>query len=128
MKALKLTTFFFLSTISNLVFADTFFQTPSGNIFCQGSDKDVTCLIGNAEKTINARCGKADTFSIAKNSSKTELVCGGDAGYDDEFKILNYGKSISGNGWQCISQPTGLVCRNNKSHGFSLNRTKQHTF
>lgn len=128
MNILKLTTLCLLSSASSLAVADTLFQIPSGNIFCQGSATGVTCLIGNAEKTVNASCGKADTFKITKNSLKTGLVCGGDAGYDDEFKSLNYGKSISGNGWQCTSQSSGLVCKNNKNHGFSLNRNQQRTF
>jgi len=48
-------------------------------------------------------------------------------GYE-KTRVLKYGETISGNGWSCRSETSGLSCKNNDGHGFSINRQEYRLF
>ena len=112
---------------------DVFFKSPSGNILCQGSDDGVECLIIN--KTNTAILPKPKDCDLdwgglfgVSNRGRAYLSCYSDAFDAPDMKVLNYGKSIRGEGWQCISQRTGMTCKNQQGHGFNLRRSQQTLF
>ena len=49
--------------------------------------------------------------------------CAGDTAYDQSAPVLEYGTSWSRGGFTCVSQKSGLQCRNQEDHGFLLART-----
>lgn len=123
-----------VSVMSASAFADEYFHTPSGNIYCQGANDGVTCYIMDKTNTaIVSRPNDCDLdwgnlFYLEAPRGRAELVCHGDALDLADTKKLAYGKTIKGKGWQCTSQKTGLTCKNSQGHGFTLSRKKQTLF
>lgn len=111
------------------------FKSPSGNIVCAGDGYEVgtvTCDIieKNSNKPIRSVARDCDgdwgnRFYV--DHRKAGLACAYDVPYEQP-RVLAYGKSISGKGWTCTSQSTGMTCKNSSGRGFSLNRSSQRLF
>lgn len=121
------------------------FATPSGNILCGGNshkhakaDKrytnDLYCFIG-LNKAMPKRCEKqGEGLDFTLNAKgKAAMNCAGfefvpyNEGYE-KTRVLKYGETVSGNGWSCRSETSGLSCKNNDGHGFSINRQEYRLF
>ena len=120
------------------------FATPSGNILCGGNNKhtkadkrytnDLYCFIG-LNKAMPKRCEKqGEGLDFTLNAKgKAAMSCAGfefvpyNEGYE-KTRVLKYGETVSGNGWSCRSETSGLSCKNNDGHGFSINRQKYRLF
>lgn len=110
-----------LSALANQVY----FQSPSGNIYCEGGNGSVGCFIFETNQGANDGCA----YIIESGAGKARRVCGADGSNDDEpVTTLHYGKSINGKGWTCTSQQVGMRCVNKAGKGFQLSRAKQSLF
>lgn len=112
-----------------------FFKAPSGNISCAlmsgdwtGARCDIFSMMPSFARP-PADCdldwGHAFEVSVAGAGYP---VCAGDTVAAPEAFVLDYGKSISLGGVTCLSQKTGMTCRNGEGHGFSLARAAQKVF
>ncbi len=103
---------------------ESFFQSPSGNIYCEGYDDSVSCIIFDTTKGYNG-CA----YIIGADDKKARKECAPDGSIDGQpVKTLAYGKSINGTGWTCTSQKTGMRCVNKSGKGFQLSRASQRLF
>ena len=120
------------------------FTTPSGNVLCGGNPtgkaesklyaNDLYCFVYQS-KAMPQRCkaaGKGLEFTLKANG-KAVLHCAGfefepDNLGEDKTRTLRYGESIRGKGWECRSDSTGLICKNDQGRGFLLNRSQYRLF
>lgn len=113
------------------------FQSPSGNILCNGDEfemSSVSCLIVEVEnkkppipKPKDCQFDWGQDFSL-DHKGKAYMNCYSDFPYNQDAKVLPYGQSINGKGWTCTSQKTGMRCVNKDGKGFLLSRKKQILF
>ena len=118
------------------------FKTPSGNIVCGGDIGNslpdikpwngVSCLVGINNKPIRKKPKNCefDWGGMFTLSQKGEAVmeCYSDFPFDPSSRVLNYGETIEGSGWKCLSKKNGLLCVNKEGRGFELNRNQQKLF
>lgn len=119
------------------------FRSPSGNIHCIGDREwtgenrtwnGVECQISGRlnERPAQPRPQDCDTdwgdnFSISRRG-KTEMGCVGDTLALPDSRVLRYGETVRGKGWQCTSRRSGMRCTNSERHGFDLSRRRQQLF
>lgn len=115
------------------------FATPSGNVLCGGNprnknDSALYCFVyRNQAMPKNCRA-KGHGLDLTLNArGKAALKCAGfefppNNEGEAKTRILNYGKTLSGRGWECRSETTGLTCRNSQGRGFTVNRSRYELF
>ena len=114
-------------------------QTPSQNIFCIASPAssgqptpelrcDIKQMTDRAPPA-PANCPGAygDAFFIDP-TGPGKLECHGDTAINPSDPVLAYGATWTVYGFSCLSQTTGLTCRNSQGHGFSISREAQKVF
>lgn len=117
------------------------FKSPTGNIICQGDGKGgdmhpengVSCYIFDHDVKITPTSTKKDCdldwtdgYTLSKaGHGKFEGLCHGDVFWWVNSPVLPYGKTVKGNGWQCTSKKTGMVCQNTQKHGFKISKKSQ---
>lgn len=115
------------------------FQSPSGNIHCMYDPGDasvapnIRCDIRDVEGPVPPRPRDCDlewgrSYSIMAGDARGELICVGDAVFDDKHPVLGYGDVWQEGGFTCTSEQSGISCFNAKRHGFSLSRTTRKVF
>lgn len=115
--------------LSSQVVAENYFNSPSGNIACMGTDSGVYCTINEKNKDELSCWDEGITSFYVPSRGKSELDCStSEYFYDESAPILAYGKTMRGNGWSCTSQKSGMTCKNNAGRGFSLSRSSQRLF
>lgn len=115
------------------------FRTPSGNIHCM-------FLEGDREYPANLRCDIMQidgplprpprdcdgewgrSFSITNGDPAGQLLCVGDAVFNESNPVLQYGQVWQQGGFTCTSEESGVSCFNAKRHGFSLSRSSRKVF
>ena len=114
-------------------------QTPSHNIFCMASaamegqpTPELRCDIRQMTTRAPpppANCPESwgDAFFIDP-IGPGKLMCHGDTVANPSDPVLAYGRTWNVYGFTCISQTTGLTCRNGQGHGFSISREAQKVF
>jgi Family of unknown function (DUF6636) len=116
---------------------DSRFQSPSENIGCAMSwsraGAGVRCDI-QAHSWHIAKppgvCPELDYgggFDVTRRSRRGTVVCAGDTTLG-VGKHLRYGHTISHNGIKCISERSGMTCRNRRGHGFFVSRQRYRLF
>lgn len=113
-----------------------FFQTPSGNISCAifpGEESSLRCDMKELKQTYTARPADCEldwgtAFGISAVGKSGEVICHGDTLFGTDSASLAYGKSLEAGGFQCMSEKSGLTCRNAAGHGFTLSKAKQELF
>jgi hypothetical protein len=99
------------------------FRSPSGKIGC--------AFYSDAETPRFVRCdwsGGNDRGVTLKESGKGKRVKVTDTVMSPEAKILAYGKSTKFGRLRCTSRRTGITCRNEQDHGFTVSSEKQRVF
>ncbi|MFP5451097.1 MAG: DUF6636 domain-containing protein [Thermoleophilia bacterium] len=108
------------------------FATPTLNIGCHGTAKDVRCDIrsSSARRPPKPRVCDFDwgtAFGLTRRG-KGRGLCVSDTVLPDPGRpprILRYGRSIRVNARiVCTSRRTGLTCRNAAGHGFLLSKQR----
>jgi hypothetical protein len=114
-------------------------QTPSHNIFCMASPAmegqptpELRCDIRqmtNRGPPAPSNCPMSwgDAFFVDP-TGPGKLMCHGDTVTNPSDPVLAYGTSWNVYGFTCLSQTTGLTCRNGQGHGFSISREVQKVF
>jgi hypothetical protein len=120
------------------VFADGFgFQTPSGNIFCNGhvtGSGGLGCTIVSKSGTPpmvkpNSCSGYwGHEFKLGGNGNASMTCRASAPSQADYTDIAPYGESAEFGNITCTSERTGLSCRNKLGHGFFLSRSSQQIF
>ena len=112
------------------------FRSPTGNIHC---------LMENTTDAHGVRCDLVEaTVSYRKRPAdcdldygkafyldalgRGEVACHGDTIIDPRAPVLDYGRSIEMGRVRCTSERSGMTCRNDIGHGFTIARAKQHVF
>ena len=128
-----LAAFFALATPAH---ADGFgFQTPSGNIYCNGFVSDgggIDCSIVERNpgppaqpRPVNCNASWGHTFSLNGRGGAATLSCGRHPQRVNYSDVAPYGVSAQFGAITCTSERTGLTCTNPSGHGFFLSRRQQ---
>lgn len=117
------------------------FQSPSKNIVCMGDSlyqdnvfpvrHGVSCYIfkHQHQRTTTAdekSCDLdwTDGYYVQKNTKAGyQGLCHGDIFWKVNAKVLPYGQTVKGNGWQCTSLKTGMQCTNYQGSGFKISQS-----
>jgi hypothetical protein len=114
-------------------------QTPSHNIMCMASPAmegqptpELRCDIRQMTNPLPpppASCPESwgDAFFIDP-TGPGKLMCHGDTVANPSDPVLAYGEIWNVYGFTCLSQTTGLTCRNGQGHGFTISREAQRVF
>ena len=113
------------------------FRSPSGNIHCQffAADGDATirCDLRQISNRPLPRPRDCDlewgqAFEISARAARGAPLCYGDTVQDNRLPALPYGQTWQRAGLTCISEQSGVSCRNARGHGFTLARAGQRVF
>jgi hypothetical protein len=110
------------------------FRTPGNDIHCGsypasgGSPAYLRCNVLGGMKPLPEKTCRAGDPGLGVDmlaTGRSEAPCFGDPGPDAVFKqshpfVLAYGDIWRRNGFSCVSQSSGLTCRNRSGHGFTL--------
>jgi uncharacterized protein DUF6636 len=66
-------------------------------------------------------------FEVGRTSGRGHVVCAGDTALNTG-KRLRYGHAIAHGGVKCISEKSGMTCRNRRGHGFFISRQRYRLF
>jgi hypothetical protein len=114
-------------------------QTPSHNIFCFASPAmagqptaELRCdlqQMTDRRPPPPANCpgSYGDAFFVDP-TGPGHLLCHGDTTMNPSDPVQAYGTTWNVYGFSCLSQTTGLTCRNGQGHGFSISREAQKVF
>lgn len=127
----------FMFLFPSMAMADGFgFQTPSGNIYCNGQvggGGGISCVI--VERTGKLAQSKPGSCSGVwgheyelEGSGRASLSCSSKPSRVDYTDIAPYGVSADFGDISCTSERTGFTCSNKSGHGFFLSRRKQTIF
>jgi len=106
----------------------TGFLTPSGNIACNaghapGSSAPLlTCTVFSSASPTRGQ----KLWSLGSGGRTQVGFVLGNAATD--LPRLGYGRTWRWRGFRCMSETTGLTCRNPEGHGFFLSRESQRVF
>jgi hypothetical protein len=114
------------------------FKTSSGNIVCNLNSDFVECVIKSGLKPAPPKpraCNGGDPVSnrvsMAANGVGAPVPCAGDPGplvYEAEAKELPDGSTMEKGEIGCAAFKFGVVCANNKGHGFFISRAAASYF
>ncbi|MGI0483768.1 DUF6636 domain-containing protein, partial [Geminocystis sp. CENA526] len=111
----------------------TGFMMPSKNIFCALLNaNELRCEIASGLKPLpsqrppHSECVWGQSL-LLPSSGKIEFLCISDTIWDN-YPILSYGKKWQKSGIECLSQKTGLTCKNSTGNGFFLSRERWKVF
>jgi hypothetical protein len=109
---------------------DVVFTSPTGNIWCRlgKGDYNAGCQARHAPVPPGADCDGNEYYPADMLSRGFYLfpnsvlpTCFNQGVFTAEHaKALPYGKSISANGYTCVSRVTEMTCLNPAEHGFQL--------
>jgi len=105
------------------------FQMPSKNIGCATSEGVLVCdILSGLKPEPKQQCEVDWTGMEMERLGPAQPRCAGDTAYDQSAPVLEYGTSWSRGGFTCVSQKSGVQCRNEENHGFLLARTVWRQF
>jgi hypothetical protein len=128
------------------------FQSPSKNILCIFSNevqnsRGVSCQIGQFTPSFNKAYALSrdpenrscvpshlNLYETSVNSQAGQNSCGiidlAQTLLDEpsKFTTLSYGSNFQKFGITCLSEQTGVTCKNGSGHGFLLSKAKQQIF
>ena len=113
------------------------FRSPSGNIHCQyfaiDGDAVIRCDLRQTSNRSFPRPRNCDlewgeAFEISGRATRGAPLCHGDTVQDNRLPVLPYGQTWQRAGLTCLSEQTGVSCRNARGHGFTLSRAAQRVF
>ena len=99
------------------------FQMPSKNIGCATSEGVLVCdILSGLKPEPKQKCELDWTGMEMERLGPSQPRCAGDTAYVESAPVLQYGSTWSRDGVTCVSQESGLQCRNQENHGFLLAR------
>jgi hypothetical protein len=126
----------FASGGNSSAWAQEGFRSPSGNIHCQFIAIDGDVVIRCDLRQVSNRLPRprscdldwGQAFEISGRATRGTPLCYGDTVQDNRLPVLPYGRSWQRAGLTCISEQSGVSCRNARGHGFTLSRAAQRVF
>jgi len=138
-----------LATACPAAYAAKAFDAPGGGITCLGDvdigihpDYGVFCTVAgrtklaryedaaaSASDTANPEyCEQGVKFILRKTGPALVLFSAPE--HPDGLGLLGKikGETVSGDGWQCRVNQSGIVCTNQSGHGFDISRERQRLF
>jgi hypothetical protein len=109
------------------------FVTPSGNIACSMSTREVRCDVAQRSWTLPdkpASC-TADfgAGTVLAGTGKGALSCASDSVAAPSLQVLGYGTAVWADGVLCSSRESGVRCENPQTkHGFQVARADYDVF
>ncbi len=102
------------------------FLMPSGNILCVVSTAAATCEIIERTWTAPAQpsCDLDSDNALYVTTDEVGFLCAGDTSFGIPAETLDYGSSVTVGEFSCLSERTGVTCRNGSDLGFSLARAR----
>lgn len=61
-------------------------------------------------------------------TGKGQGACAGDTIISRTSPVLDYGRSVELDGVRCLSEQTGMICKNREGGGFSIARSRANLF
>lgn len=112
-----------------------YFQTPSGNIGCAiwlGKDSFLRCDMKELRQTYKEQPSDCEfswgsAFEVAA-IGEGQVICFNDTSLNPSATKLEYGKTLQLGSFRCLSEKTGLTCKNSAGHGFMLSKARQSLF
>jgi hypothetical protein len=113
------------------------FRSPTGNIHCQffaiENDAVIRCDLAQVSNRSMPRPRSCDldfgqAFEIAGRANRGTPLCYGDTVQDPRLPVLPYGQTFQRAGLTCLSEQSGVSCRNARGHGLTISRAKQSVF
>lgn len=102
------------------------FAVPSGNVGCiyipAGGTKTYQPRNGGPELSCDRIAPKYVHVELGKSGKATQIVNPGEQGCCSEANKLDYGQRWSGGPFTCESAQSGLTCRRNDGHGFTISK------
>ena len=99
------------------------FQMPSKNIGCTTGEGVLVCdILTGLSPEPKRKCELDWTGMEMERLGPAQPRCAGDTAYDLNAPVLEYGASWSRGDFTCVSQTSGVECRNLEDHGFLLSR------
>jgi hypothetical protein len=99
------------------------FRSPSGQLACAFySDAETPRFVRCEWDGVNDRAVTLGETGKGKRVKVTDTVRSADA------KVLAYGKSTSFGRLRCTSRRSGMTCRSEARHGFTISVSKQRVF
>lgn len=111
------------------------FQTPSGNIYCNGAviQSGIDCTIIERSgvpplpKPASCKSNWGHVF-VLDATGPARMQCGDHLNRVSYTDVADYGLTGEFGDITCKSEKTGLTCRNKSGHGFFLSRRQQKLF
>jgi len=138
-----------LATACPAAYAAKAFDAPCGGITCLGDvdigihpDYGVFCTVAGRTKLAryeDAAASASDTANpeyceqgvkfILRKTGPARVLCAAPE-HPDGLGLLGKikGETVSGDGWQCRVNQSGIVCTNQSGHGFDISRERQRLF
>ena len=101
------------------------FETPSGNILCESISSSLLCVIDSGlVPEPSPRFCPVDWIGVfIQVGEYAGPACSGDPAISrDPADVLAYGRTWALDGAICLSESTGLTCRDKNGNGFTLAR------
>jgi hypothetical protein len=105
------------------------FQMPSKNIGCGTSEGVLVCdILSGLKPEPERKCELDWTGMEMERLGPSQPRCAGDTAYVQSAPVLQYGSTWRRDGFTCVSQQSGLQCRNQENQGFLLARNSWTQF
>jgi hypothetical protein len=117
------------TTTGGAALSGSAFQMPSKNIGCGVGEGVLVCdILSGLNPEPKRNCELDWTGMEMERLGPAQPRCAGDTAYDQKSPVLQYGQAWANDGFSCNSAQTGLTCRNQEGHGFSLSRERWAQF
>ena len=120
------------------------FGTPSGNVICGGDSykrktakwyaHDLYCFVDEMQAMKKSCKGYGYDFAFNRTGKPKKGCASFDkpahymSEWGEDWRTLQYGETVKGDGWSCTALKTGMRCQNDEGHGFLLNKTSYQFF
>jgi hypothetical protein len=105
------------------------FQMPSKNIGCGTSEGVLVCdILSGLKPEPERKCELDWTGMEMERLGPSQPRCAGDTAYVQSAPVLQDGSTWRRDGFTCVSQQSGLQCRNQENQGFLLARNSWTQF
>jgi hypothetical protein len=102
---------------------------PSKNIGCGTSEGVLVCdILSGLKPEPERKCELDWTGMEMERLGPSQPRCAGDTAYVQSAPVLQYGSTWRRDGFTCVSQQSGLQCRNQENQGFLLARNSWTQF
>lgn len=104
------------------------FALPSNNIECVYTPKGGTGFYTPKDNLAELSCSRVNptymTVILGAEGAAKKVINPGEMSCCSLSQVLHYGKTFKAGPFSCQSKKTGLTCRSESRHGFTMSRKK----